>query len=149
MAASGMGINRKAQPEHFSSAFSGESGRFHAARNAALASSRLSATPPLGPSDGPAIRVSSSAKALGRPSCGRCARLSRRPGSHRNRPAQRGGKRGSSLVLPLCSRQRTPGRTCRHARAWGAKQGPLTTLAWHRLLQPEPTTSDAQQPRRL
>ena len=28
-----------------------------------MASSRLSATPPLGPSDGPAIRVSSSAKA--------------------------------------------------------------------------------------
>jgi hypothetical protein len=29
------------------------------------------------------------------------------------------------------------------------KQRPLTTLAWHRLLRPEPTTSDAQQPHRL
>jgi hypothetical protein len=33
-------------------------------------------------------------------------------------------------------------------RHW-AKQAPLTTLAWRRLLLPGPTTSDSQQPHRL
>ena len=37
----------------------------------------------------------------------------------------------------------------RSRRAGWVKQALLTTLAWHRLLQPEPTTSDAQQPHRL
>ena len=44
-------INRKAQVEHISSAFSDESRRSPAARNAALAASRLSAIPPFGPCD--------------------------------------------------------------------------------------------------
>jgi hypothetical protein len=42
-------INRKAQPEHFSSASRCDSGRRPAARDAALAWSRLSATPPFEP----------------------------------------------------------------------------------------------------
>ena len=42
-------INRKAQVEHISSAFSEESRRSHAARNAALVALRLLATPPLKP----------------------------------------------------------------------------------------------------
>jgi len=41
-------ISRNAQGEHFSSASLSDSGPSHAARNAAIASSRLSATPPLG-----------------------------------------------------------------------------------------------------
>jgi hypothetical protein len=41
-------LTEKAQAEHITSAPPSDNGRSHAARNAALASSRLSATPPFG-----------------------------------------------------------------------------------------------------